>query len=218
MACGCRSALMLHPCTPGGVWAVGGLVWTTRGQPQPRPTGTLPMPHGCPRAVHAVAVHGEIHGLSTRSPATKPTRHLRHGYGCAKNIHILHTYGLCSDKVKTVLFGLLGALQPLRDPDIAKNNNRLICCYRRYPGAMITFYQRLDLLFKSGLLDFVCRQPDALGAAFSEGVFLSVRPGLTPHGWTTISSPRACNAFRIFPISPPVVLPCSKSDRNCIFK
>ena len=103
-------------------WSVGSRwvsVGTARGQPQPRPTGTLPMPHGCPRAVHAVAVHGEIHGLSTRSPATKPTRRLRHGYGCAKNIQILHAYSLCSDKVKTVLFGLLGALQPLRDSDIA---------------------------------------------------------------------------------------------------
>ena len=62
---------MLHQSSPGGVWAVGGLVWAVRGQPQPCPVCTLPTPNGCPWTVHTVAVHGEIHGLSTRSPATE---------------------------------------------------------------------------------------------------------------------------------------------------
>lgn len=50
-----------HPFPSGGVWGAGGLVWETGGVI--RDEQSTGFPHG--------RRYGEIHGLSTRSPANK---------------------------------------------------------------------------------------------------------------------------------------------------
>ena len=84
---------MLPQSIPGEVWAVGGLVWTGRGQPQHRAKYTVQALHGYPWSVHTVTLRGEIHGLSTRNPATEPSLRLEHQYVCTKTVEIPHSYG-----------------------------------------------------------------------------------------------------------------------------
>ena len=109
MSCCCWSARMLPRSIPGGVWASR---WTAAALPYVGPANSAALSTRSPSMAkstgypHAVRPLNPHDASDTVTPVQKLSR-----------FFTLTT--LCLDKVKIVVFGLSGPLQPLRDSDIA---------------------------------------------------------------------------------------------------
>ena len=119
---------MRHQCLPGGVWAVGGLVWADHGLPTRSPSAAKST--DCPHGIRSLNPHDAC------DPVT----------AAQKTSGFCTLTALCSDKAKIVLFGLAGAFQPLRDSDIGceigwrpQNRGRLNPAHR---PSLATRYRR----------------------------------------------------------------------------